>query len=538
MKNVEFNLLDESWIRVLLPDGSVKEVGIRDVLLHASDYVDLAGELPTQDIAVLRLLLAILHTVFSPTDEEGCHAMFSSTDDALIQWSELWNQGSFPEKPLEEYLEKWRQRFWLFHPERPFWQVPEAAIGTEYGAAKLNGELSESSNKLRLFAAYSGEGKTAMTYAQAARWLLYVNGYDDTSSKPKAKGRPSVGAGWLGKLGLILAQGSNLFETLMLNLTLLKDGVELWGPARPCWELEQARSEERVEISQPDNAAEWLTLQSRRLLLYRQEDQVVGYRLLGGDFFDRDNAFGEQMTVWRGVQEKKNKPLVFRPRRHNSAIQFWREFPTVFTEKPDTHQPGIVRWIVTLMDAACLNNQNMVRFRIAAVEYGDKDFFITDTFSDSLTFHRQLLNEMGTCWRNVITTEIQHCEELARQVGFLAKNLAEAAGEKEKTSTDSAQKQFYFRVDQPFRSWLYAIDPEWDEDAREENRLAWQKKAQQIAQHLGEQMVREAGTVAFVGRMVESGSGKGKGGEEGKRHISAPEAYNLFLYKVKQIYQG
>ena len=212
MKNVEFNLLDESWIRVLLPDGSVKEVGIRDVLLHASDYVDLAGELPTQDIAVLRLLLAILHTVFSPTDEEGCHAMFSSADDALIQWSELWNQGSFPEKPLEEYLEKWRQRFWLFHPERPFWQVPEAAIGTEYGAAKLNGELSESSNKLRLFAAYSGEGKTAMTYAQAARWLLYVNGYDDTSSKPKAKGRPSVGAGWLGKLGLILAQGNNFTQ--------------------------------------------------------------------------------------------------------------------------------------------------------------------------------------------------------------------------------------------------------------------------------------------------------------------------------------
>ena len=46
-----------------------------------------------------------------------------------------------------------------------------------------------------------------MSYAQAARWLLYVNGFDDTSAKPKGKNLPSVGAGWLGKLGLIFRTG-------------------------------------------------------------------------------------------------------------------------------------------------------------------------------------------------------------------------------------------------------------------------------------------------------------------------------------------
>ena len=85
--------------------------------------------------------------------------------------------------------------------------MPEAAIGTEYGAAKLNGEMSESSNKIRLFPLYAGAGKTEMTYAQAVRWLLSVNGYDDTSAKPKGKGLPSVGAGWLGKIGYIQASG-------------------------------------------------------------------------------------------------------------------------------------------------------------------------------------------------------------------------------------------------------------------------------------------------------------------------------------------
>lgn len=56
-----------------------------------------------------------------------------------------------------------------------------------------------------------------------------MNGYDDTSAKPKGKGLPSVGAGWLGKIGFIQAQGDNLYETLMLNLTLLRDSRECWG---------------------------------------------------------------------------------------------------------------------------------------------------------------------------------------------------------------------------------------------------------------------------------------------------------------------
>ena len=81
-----------------------------------------------------------------------------------------------------------------------------------------------------------------MSYAQAARWLLYLNGYDDTSSKPKTKGAPSVGAGWLGKLAPIQAVGSNLFETLMLNFILLKDGKELWEAPKPCWELDVPHS--------------------------------------------------------------------------------------------------------------------------------------------------------------------------------------------------------------------------------------------------------------------------------------------------------
>ena len=184
MREKEFNLLDEPWIRVLLPDCTVREVSLPDALLHAQEYTDLAGEMPVQDTAVLRLLLAVLHSVFG---EQVSEDETDSTDDALDLWENLLTEKRFPEKPFRDYFAKWHERFWLFHPERPFWQVPQAKSGTEYTAAKLNGELLESSNKTRLFTTFSGTGKTEMTYSQAARWLLYINGYDDTSAKPKSK---------------------------------------------------------------------------------------------------------------------------------------------------------------------------------------------------------------------------------------------------------------------------------------------------------------------------------------------------------------
>lgn len=66
MQEIEFNLLEEPWIRVRMPDCTVTEVSLSDALLHAHEYTDLAGELPSQDAAVLRLLLAVLHAVFLP----------------------------------------------------------------------------------------------------------------------------------------------------------------------------------------------------------------------------------------------------------------------------------------------------------------------------------------------------------------------------------------------------------------------------------------------------------------------------------------
>ena len=83
MKEIEFNLLTEPWIRVRLRDNTVREVSLTEALMSAQDYVDLAGEMPTQNAAVLRLLLAVLFTVFSRMDAKGCPRPLEQSDDAL-----------------------------------------------------------------------------------------------------------------------------------------------------------------------------------------------------------------------------------------------------------------------------------------------------------------------------------------------------------------------------------------------------------------------------------------------------------------------
>ena len=530
MKEIEFNLLTEPWVRVRLPDNTVQEVSLTDALLHAQDYVDLAGEMPTQDAAMLRLLLAVLFTVFSRVNVEGEPEPFEEEDDALARWGDLWQLGHFPEQPLRDYLEQWKDRFWLFHPTHPFWQVPGAEIGTACSAAMLNGEMIESKNKLRLFPLYAGQSKERLSYPQAARWLLSVNGFDDTSLKPKEKNLPSISVGWLGSLGYIQALGNNLYETLMLNLTLLKDGREYWSENRPCWELETPRSAERTKIPCPDDPAQLLTLQSRRLLLHRTEGMVDGYFALGGDFFSKENAFAEQMTVWRNAA-KKNEPAVFVPCRHDPARQFWREFPAVFCQDSG-HRPGVVRWTEKLQEQrlGILDSRRKVHFRIVGVLYATQNH-IEDIFSDSLTFQAGLLDELSCEWQERIVREIDNCEKAAQRVGYLAQDIAIAAGNKNENVGGSVRAQFYFAVDQPFRLWLQKIDA--NQKNYDEMELRWQAQARSIAEKLGKQMVMEAGNAALKGHRIVVDKGK-----KTERTIlyTSPRAYNIFRARLWEIY--
>lgn len=539
MKDIEFNLLDEKWILVRKSDCTVDELSLTDALLKSHEYVELAGELPTQNVSILRLMLAVLHTVFSRYSPQGEPAPLYDSDDAEYRWKELWNAGRLPEKPIRDYLASVHDRFWLFHPDRPFYQTEAAKIGTEYTASKLNGAVSESGNKIRLFCGCTGVQKSELSYSEAARWLLYVNNYDDTSSKPKGKNLPSPGAGWLGKLGLITIRGNNLFETLVYNLILLnhkRNFSEVWGPECPAWEPDVPNTAERAEIPMPDNLSELYTLQSRRLWLNRDDNEkVIGYNLLGGDFFEKVDAFIEPMTVWSKVKGNERAGEKFQPRRHDSSVQMWREFSYAFETAAGSHIPGVVLW-TKYIKQMLPESRKLISFSIASVQYGDKDFFVNDVFSDSLTFHTDLLTEIGEHWRAKITDEIKKCDESAAALRFLAKDIELAAGSAEDTVlkravVERAREQYYYEIDLPFRNWLERIDPNWEIVSEQEEQALreWHETAKRIALRIGQELVESAGTAAIVGRAVKDKNDK-------ERYYSAPDAYRYFKVKLNEIY--
>lgn len=539
MKDIEFNLLDEKWILVRKSDCTVDELSLTDALLKSHEYVELAGELPTQNVSILRLMLAVLHTVFSRYSPQGEPSPLYDSDDAEYRWKELWNAGRLPEKPIRDYLASVHDRFWLFHPDRPFYQTEAAKIGTEYTASKLNGAVSESGNKIRLFCGCTGVQKSELSYSEAARWLLYVNNYDDTSSKPKGKNLPSPGAGWLGKLGLITIRGNNLFETLVYNLILLnhkRNFSEVWGPECPAWEPDVPNTAERAEIPMPDNLSELYTLQSRRLWLNRDDNEkVIGYNLLGGDFFEKVDAFIEPMTVWSKVKRNERAGEKFQPRRHDSSVQMWREFSYAFETAEGSHIPGVVLW-TKYIKQMLPESRKLISFSIASVQYGDKDFFVNDVFSDSLTFHTDLLTEIGEHWRAKITDEIKKCDESAAALRFLAKDIELAAGSSEDTVlkravVERAREQYYYEIDLPFRNWLEGIDPNWGTDSEQKYRAIeeWRETAKRIALRIGQELVESAGTAAIVGRAIKDKNDK-------ERYYSAPDAYRYFKVKLNEIY--
>ena len=543
MKEIEFNLLDEPWIRVRDDSCQVHEVSLTDALLHAHQYTSLSGELPTQDIVILRLMLAVLHTVFSRVDADGNAAELEDEEEAVERWTDLWELGQLPEEPIREYLEKWHERFWLFHPERPFGQVAGLAYGTQYGASKLNGEILESGNKVRLFSSYFGEEKTALSYAQAARWLLYLNAFDDSSGKPKGTEKKegddklqSIGVGWLGKLGVVFANGENLFETLLLNLVMV-NGNQVESKEKPLWESSSVCKEERRKIPLPDNLAELYTLQSRRISLERENDVVTSYHLIGGDFFQEENAFIEPMTMW-----KIEKETTYKPQLHNYEKQMWRDFALLYDNRGNNHIVGVIQWIQCIAERI---NLQMIQTSIVSVQYVKKKSSVENIFWDSLMVNKQLLIDIGANWREKIKVEINRCEQLADAIRKLAGNLYLASGGTkgdakswDKTflkSRKSASAQLYFRLDMPFRRWLAGITPEEvdsaDYETEERVFSAWQKTAKAIAYSCAEELAMHAGDAAMVGHEITNE----KSGDSVR--YSAPKAIHQFRIQVAEIYK-
>ncbi len=553
-KKTAFNLLDEPWIRVMDARCRMEEVSLKEALINAHKYAALCGEMPTQDVAILRLLLAVLHTVFSRVDVQGNPHRIKNENEAVELWRSLWENGKLPEEPICKYLEEMRERFWLFHPERPFAQIAEPR-GTSFPSAKLNSEVSESNNDktMKLFCSYSGKEKEELSYAQAARWLIHLISVDDNALKSSEEGKEesptgkvgSAGKGWFGRIGLTVLKGENLFQTLLFNLVLV-NRKKYYQPERPLWEREKITLEEAKKITELDNLAELYTLPVRKINLKEKDGKVTDYSEIKGEYISKEEigSLGllEPMTAWKKEKESNIVPVM-----HEFNRQMWQDFSALLSEtEKEGYRPQVVNWYNILLsdDELSKTLPEIVRMEVLGIDYNQKGSAITNVFSDSLDLHAKILSEHGAGIRARIQDEIMRCEKLAMAIGDLAEQLYFANGGKKESKESkkskkseeskeskeskvkgSAQKQLYYRLDIPFREWLRTIKLDEDGYAEEDVYDEWQKKAKQIACAYARELCDQVNSTAMRGHKLE------------KKLYSAPKAMLNFYEKVNGIYE-
>ncbi|HAG14543.1 MAG TPA: type I-E CRISPR-associated protein Cse1/CasA [Ruminococcus sp.] len=524
-----FNLIDEPWIMVRCRDGKVKSVSLKETLLSSHTFSGLAGETKTQDFALFRLMLAVLYTVFSRYDFDGQEIEADDMQEfALDCWKEIWDTGKLPAAPIERYLTEWHERFWLFDDEFPFYQTKAVEDRKECSTAKLIGTLFESDNKTRLFSDRSPEGRN-LSFAEAARWLVNLNQFDDIASKPTPKQT------WCGKLSMIALIGDSLFQTLMLNYRADYDATREKAEL-PAWETDRRQITFNQQIAVPDNQAALLTLQSRNLLLCVKNGMVCAFKQIGGDWFEEEAVFDEQMTLWSGYQDKKAPHPEFKPKRYDSTKLIWQEFPSIsalaVTQKDTGHciRPvGIVEWLNDLLKYGFLSDNYVVKICNAAVIYNHGQPAsrpVMDAVSDSVSFHAKLLEDIGSAWRRKIIEEIGKSEKAAHDVYVLCQNLQRACG---KMKTDpkkkeiieqekrDAKREYYARIDRPFRLWLADLDPESD---REEYAGKLEYILRRTAISLGRELAGQIGAQAIFGSSI----------------MSSAQALNIFEGAVNKLF--
>ena len=521
MKNPEYNLLDEPWIPVRLLDGTIADVGLLELLRRTTEIADLACELPTQSIAIQRLVLAIAYRVVPPRDARD--------------WARQWDEGA-PTEQMIEYLERWRDRFYLFGGCFPFMQVADLRTAKD-AVSGLEKLIADVPNGEQFFTTRHGRALACIPPSEAARWLVHAQAYDPSGIRSGAvgdsqvkggKGYP-IGPSWCGHLGLVWLKGKDLDETLVLNL-VPADAAQLrgvestteWGACS--WEDSEAESAVRGDYSLLDPSGtprdisipRLLTWHSRRVRLVGNREGVTGVVLAQGDKLAPQQMHRyEPQSLWRysTPQSKKFKQDVYMPRKYEAGRALWRNLPgtlpTVTTVQGVDKQPkqeflpsATLSFHYQLDNASIETTYpKVMRIQAVGVTYGPQEATFEDIYSDELTLSVAVMRVEHEDLSAEIDRQVRLTEEIARHVGNLAANLVRAAGESGDGAGDGARDRakelFFSAVDTDFRTWLTQVDGR--ESARDAGRR-WECSLRQHALDIQAELVRGASSSAIIGR--------------------------------------
>mgnify|MGYP000903560808 CR=1 FL=1 len=255
-----FSLLDDPWIPCLDLEGNRREVGLRTALADAHRLRAVECPSPLETAAILRLMLAVLHRVFS--------------SETPSEWSRRWRAGCWDAADLDAYFERWKDRFDLFHPLHPFLQQRDDRLPPRTIVNLIPGAASS-----QWFNHQVETNMTLLTPAEAARVLLAVQAFGTPGIRHPQLNLYFSGAPWLVGMVFFVA-GNTLFETQALNWLQYSSGhprpnLEKTPDDCPNWERDDPFTPER-EV--PLGYLDYLSWPNRRIFLL-PEDGPDGVRV-------------------------------------------------------------------------------------------------------------------------------------------------------------------------------------------------------------------------------------------------------------------
>ncbi|HEY9664979.1 MAG TPA: type I-E CRISPR-associated protein Cse1/CasA [Allocoleopsis sp.] len=318
-----FNLVDQPWIPVVTLDWKRQEISLIELFTVWETLREIQADNPPTTLAIYRFLLAVLHRAYQgPKD--------------IDHWEEIQQDNG---KQAIAYLNQWRDRFDLFHPDHPFMQdasISEKDAGEVYLASVIHGN-----NTSTVFCHEHQWSNAVVTIPEAARLVLRLHSFDTggrkTGATDSAATLPMMDA------ANVLVRGKDLCETLLLNL------MEYDGSAKPCvatgddlpaWERTTQKAKERIPVGYID----YLTYQWRRVKLFAQGNQVVRVALHPGDRLPKDLSTSQWECGIAYIKTKKGPMTV----RLNSTRSLWRDSAVFLQSAEASSRPRILDWVAIL----------------------------------------------------------------------------------------------------------------------------------------------------------------------------------------------
>ncbi|MFC6261440.1 type I-E CRISPR-associated protein Cse1/CasA [Levilactobacillus fujinensis] len=505
----KFNLTTDPWIKVVTTEtNQEKKISLIELFENASRYQQLAGDMHSQDLALLRLLLAILTTVYSRVDANGeqyswLDGDMSSPEDLEIDldafddddgedtlfstWGQLYHTGHFS-SAVTDYLAGHAADFEFFG-DRPFYQastedydalVPEnrkvAAGKGQVLVKQMNRRISESANTPDIFTPKSGDAKNKVSLDELVRWVITYQNFTGVTDKTKVvtEEKFSNSGGWIYRLNPVFAKGKTLFDTLMLNLVLVdtrQDSTE-YALQQPVWEAKSVRdyvAQRKAQIL-PDNLSELYTTWSRLLHIEWQDGQPT-ILSAGIPTFAYEDALIEPMTTWK-FDKKTNAYRPAGKSLRSLGIAMWRNFGQYVKvrREDDMHEPGIVIWLRALkqkqliahdaplyLNSVALISDGNATSQSPAVEVVDDMALQADVLFD---------DELAERWPLRIEEVIETTQTIGNDYYHFATDIGKIRNLDTRTFANGMSAKFYERLNEPFKAWLGSLSGQDDRDAK------------------------------------------------------------------------